>query len=39
MESLLFQNELRTGHEPTPGPSEEGSFLRSTGCRFPSWEG
>jgi hypothetical protein len=26
-ECLPFHNELRTSHEPTPGPSEEGSFV------------
>ncbi len=26
-------------HEPTPSPSEEGSFVARAGCRLPSWEG
>jgi hypothetical protein len=39
MEIGVFQDELLTRHEPTPGPSEEGSFIWSPCCRFPSWEG
>ena len=32
-------SEVEAAHEPTPSPSEEGSFVVRAGCRFPSWEG
>ncbi len=40
MESEHLQRlDVSRGHEPTPDPSEEGSFEAGAGGQFPSWEG
>ena len=38
-ESFAARFSAHWQHEPTPGPSREGSFVAGGGEQFPSWEG